>query len=485
MTQGKNIVLCSDGTGNSANKGRGTNVWKIFEAVDLIGHTRNHSLKEQVAFYGDGVGTARFKLFKVISGAIGIGLSRNVKELYTELCRVYAPGDVIYLFGFSRGAFTVRTLAGLIEHCGIIETHRRAWSGSHNGAGSQDQEPIDDIRLQELVDEAYSHFREQFWKRCGKRRRASLPTNSSAEAACAEFRKKHAVWHPKHAPERIPKIRFIGVWDTVDAVGLPFDELATAINKVWPYKFPDRKLGAHVEKACHALAIDDERRSFHPTLWEETADDKPEENDTSEPRIEQVWFPGVHSNVGGGYPKQGISLVALCWMMRKAKEAGLRFLDNSFQHYWEHMNVDDKLYDPRAGLAIYYRYKPRDIAALCRESGDVEPKVHVSALYRTARGTDGYAPGNLPGDFSVVPFDPEAGVPGEQEEVLQDVVQRISGDVPKDQPLAVESSTEAEIATVSNRPLEVLTAGYASAGTCTRCHQASRKEGFGPPLPLP
>ena len=136
MTQGKNIVLCSDGTGNTANKGRGTNVWKIFEAVDLNGHKSDRSLRRQVAFYGDGVGTERFKLLKLISGAFGFGLRRNVKQLYTELCRAYAPGDEIYLFGFSRGAFTVRTLAGLIEQCGIIETHRRAGPGDREGLGA-------------------------------------------------------------------------------------------------------------------------------------------------------------------------------------------------------------------------------------------------------------------------------------------------------------------------------------------------------------
>jgi Uncharacterized alpha/beta hydrolase domain (DUF2235) len=111
----KNIAICADGTGNSAVKGRGTNVFKLYEAVDQVGHRLTPGLKAQVALYHDGVGTESFKWIRLASGATGWGLSRNVKQLYGELARVYAPGDKLFLFGFSRGAFTVRTLAGLIH----------------------------------------------------------------------------------------------------------------------------------------------------------------------------------------------------------------------------------------------------------------------------------------------------------------------------------------------------------------------------------
>jgi uncharacterized protein (DUF2235 family) len=103
----KRIVVCSDGTGNTAIKGRGTNVFKMFEAIDLNGHRLDPALTPQVAIYDDGVGTEDFKPLKLIGGAFGWGLSRNVKQLYKELARVYDPGDEIYMFGFSRGAFTV------------------------------------------------------------------------------------------------------------------------------------------------------------------------------------------------------------------------------------------------------------------------------------------------------------------------------------------------------------------------------------------
>src|SRR5436189_1818705 len=111
----KNIVVCSDGTGNQDIKGRGTNVFKLFEAVDLNGHRTDPRLDTQLAFYDDGVGTRGNVIQRVWGGAAGLGLKENVKELYRELSRVYDPGDSIYLFGFSRGAFTVRTLAGVIS----------------------------------------------------------------------------------------------------------------------------------------------------------------------------------------------------------------------------------------------------------------------------------------------------------------------------------------------------------------------------------
>src|SRR4051812_17949846 len=99
----KNIVVCSDGTGNTTIKGRGTNVFKLFEAVDVNGHRWDPHLVPQLAFYDDGVGTENFKPLKILGGAAGVGLSRNVRELYKEVARVYDPGDQIYMFGFSRG----------------------------------------------------------------------------------------------------------------------------------------------------------------------------------------------------------------------------------------------------------------------------------------------------------------------------------------------------------------------------------------------
>jgi uncharacterized protein (DUF2235 family) len=361
----KNIIICSDGTGNTSIKGRGTNVFKLFEAVDVNGHRTDVMLTPQVAFYDDGVGTSDWKLLKILGGAFGIGLSRNVRQLYKELVRVYDGGaepDQIYVFGFSRGAFTVRTLAGFINNQGILARQ------------ANDTPEALDHRIKEAYKAYRRCYRPALWRMWPWRR--LFP----------------AV--PRPTSEGKPRIRFIGVWDTVDAVGLPF-HVADIWNKlVYQFKFENRDLGQNVEQACHALAIDDERAAFSPVLWNQPA---------SETRIEQVWFPGSHSNVGGGYPKQGMSLVSLDWMMEKASHAGLRFLQSDRQFCRDHLNGDDKLYDPRAGVGVFYRWKPRDITELSRKAQIERPVVHISALERVAHGTEDYVPGNIPDTLDIFP----------------------------------------------------------------------------------
>ncbi len=369
----KNIVICSDGTGNTTSKGRGTNVFKLFEAVDVHGHRSSPFSSRQVAFYDDGVGTEPWKPIRLLTGALGLGLSRNVKELYADLARAYEPGDQIYLFGFSRGAFTVRTLAALIAGCGIVD-----WA----------QCASDDI-LTQRVEAAYEAYRERYQTDLSRWVLGETRRPTAAERARTGFRAQYPVLHPV-------RIRFIGVWDTVDAVGLPIAHAAEFINRfIYRFKFPDLKLSAQVDRACHAISIDDERHTFHPVMW--GGEDR---------RIEQVWFAGVHSNVGGGYPKQGMSLVALAWMLKRAEQADLRFVAADRAHYWDHQNVHDKLYDSRAGLASYYRYKPRDIGKMC-EQHHVTPEVHLSAIERILQGTDGYAPGNVPRSLEIVATEPE------------------------------------------------------------------------------
>lgn len=363
----KNIVICSDGTGNSTVKGRGTNVFKLFEAVDLNGHRTDPGLTPQVALYDDGVGTDSFLPLKLLGGAFGWGLKRNVLKLYTGLVRIYDPGDCIYLLGFSRGAFTVRTLAGMIANCGVLEA----------------QDTTDEMR--DAVADAYSAYRKRYCTLLLRKvqRKSPEAVNKSADEEMEKFKTR---WKPRPA-----QIHFLGVWDTVDSVGGPF-HISDVINTfVHQFKFPDHKLSDKIEYAAHALSIDDARAAFEPLLWE------------GQPNVEQVWFSGVHSNVGGGYPKQGMSLVTLDWMMHKASERGLRVLDSDRIFYRDHSTVDDKLYDSRAGLGVCYRWKPRDMDKLWRRSkGKGDPKVHVSVLERIAHGTDGYAPGTLSGKVKVV-----------------------------------------------------------------------------------
>jgi uncharacterized protein (DUF2235 family) len=359
----KNIILCSDGTGNADIKGRGTNVFKLFEAVDLNEHRTNPLLTTQLAFYDDGVGTQGSVLVKMMGNATGFGLSANVRQLYRELSRVYDHGDRIYLFGFSRGAFTVRTLADMIGKLGVL----RGESFTTYTA------------LREAVDAAYRAYRASYDSAL-TRQLVRLTGGADGDTRVREFKKAY-----KHHDE-VP-IEFIGVWDTVDAVGMPF-AIADFVNTlIYQFKFPDRLLGAHVRHACHALSLDDDRRAFDPVLWELTPQDAE--------RIEQVWFAGVHSNVGGGYPKQGMSLVALDWMLAHAETHGLRLQPLDNEMFRGHASVDDMMYNPRAGLGLFYRWAPRDVRAHCGKSG-IAPSIHLTAIERIAHGTDDYAPGNIP-----------------------------------------------------------------------------------------
>ena len=200
---------------------------------------------QQVSIYHDGVGTESLKWLRIFTGATGSGLSRNVKQLYGELARVYESGDRIFLFGFSRGAFTVRTLAGLINACGILDVSRYGSNGL----------------FEKGIRETYTEYRRKYqtWlsRKCSVKHREEAGSRETAEASTT-------CDIPGFDGGSPPVIHFIGVWDTVDAVGLPL-HLADLVNTlIWRFKFPDTKLSQKVGFACHALAIDESRRSFAP-----------------------------------------------------------------------------------------------------------------------------------------------------------------------------------------------------------------------------
>jgi uncharacterized protein (DUF2235 family) len=319
----KNLVLFSDGTGNSAAKLSKTNVWRVYQAVDLR-DPQKPEIPRQFAFYDDGVGTSTFKPLALLGGAFGVGLARNVLDLYVFLCRVYEPGDRIYAFGFSRGAFTIRVLVGLVTCEGLLRY-----------GGSEEE-------LRRLSRDAYRTYR-------AKRFTSANPLVSALRRARdaglgwwnrMRGRKTYAQAKadPHMSVNEVP-IEFLGLWDTVDAYGLPVDELTRAIDHfVWPLTMRDYKLSPMVRRACHALALDDERNTFHPRLWNEVpvdgapgtgvVDANRHTRHIRDERISQVWFAGVHSNVGGGYPNDGLSYVSLQWMMREAEHQGLRFEDS-------------------------------------------------------------------------------------------------------------------------------------------------------------
>ena len=233
---GRKLIILSDGTGNSAGKVVGTNVWRFYQALDVSG-------SDQIARYDNGVGTSKFKPFAIIGGAVGWGLKRNLLDLYTFLCRNYQTGDDIYFFGFSRGAFTVRVLTRFVLSEGLVS----------------DFSSQDDLRwkskylYRRFRSKQKTKFKMEFIGRMIRDVIVFLWTAGS----------KGILLKPPQTIH-VPAIKFVGVWDTVDAYGLPIRELKQGIDKyLWPLALEDRELDPAIEKACHALSIDDRRRTFH------------------------------------------------------------------------------------------------------------------------------------------------------------------------------------------------------------------------------
>jgi uncharacterized protein (DUF2235 family) len=403
----KNIVLLSDGTGNSSKAFFKTNVWRLFQVLDL------RDPEVQIAFYDDGVGTSSFRLFAILAGAFGIGLMRNVVAIYSFCCRNYEPGDRIYCFGFSRGAFTIRLVAGMIANYGLAQYN-------HN-----------ELDLARSATEVYRDYRRQF-------NFTTLRFVPSLFDVCDAVLRLWGLLtrRPKPALTPIDSVHFIGVWDTVAAYGGPIQEITRAIDHwVWPLSMPDRFMNAKVHKACHAVSLDDEREAFHPVIWDQryvrSVDVLPGQKKTKwlfdlnyhtpsvtgrplqvpphqrmdlapidRERISQVWFAGVHADVGGGYPQNGLSYVSLDWMLDRATAYGLRILEPQRERLVvPYVDPFDKLNESRRGLAAYYRYKPRDIA-----------EIYAEPTYKPASGRDwSYVRALL------------TGKPGLQEEILADL----------------------------------------------------------------
>jgi T6SS, Phospholipase effector Tle1-like, catalytic domain len=217
----------------------------------------------------------------------------------------------------------------------------------------------------------------------------------------------------------VPTIEFIGVWDTVAAYGLPADEITRGFsNWIWPLELPNRALSERVLFARHAIALDDERTTFHPVLWTER-DVEPQAADTpgslSEQRLVQVWFVGMHANVGGGYPDDALAFVPLLWMLKEARIRGLDFKSepdddpDTFKVVRSAEDKDGRLYNSRSGLGSYYRYGPRKIIDLCNDKdNDVYialPKIHESVFARIDSGANAYAPIGLPPNYVVATDD--------------------------------------------------------------------------------
>ncbi len=335
----KRIVICCDGTWNTPDqfdrgKRRPTNVTKTALAVA----EQDEQGVRQIVFYDKGVGTNWLK--RRIGGLFGFGLSKNIKDAYRFLVAHYNEGDQVFLFGFSRGAFTARSTAGLVRNCGLL----RREHGDKFAA-------------------AYKLYR--------RRNDDSKPTKTEARL----FRKSYS--------QEVP-IHFIGVWDTVGALGIPLLMLRF-LN--WRFRFHDVDLSSKVANAFQALAIDERRGPFRPSIWNQQKHAPPEQ------ALEQVWFPGVHSNIGGGYVDTGLSDIAFEWMLQKAQTCGLVFDRNEVPD-GIHPNPLGELRNSRKG---FYRVLPQcDRPIDDNRYEKANECVHPSALERKeAVQEPQYAPKNL------------------------------------------------------------------------------------------
>jgi uncharacterized protein (DUF2235 family) len=293
----KKLVLCCDGTWNRADQEKDdaptpTNVVKLAYRV-----AKRDGPTLQVVYYHQGVGTGN-AVDRYSGGAFGDGLEENIHDAYRFLIANYETGDEVYLFGFSRGAYTARSLAGMIRKCGVLK--RAA------------------VRQYRAALDLY---------------RSSQDGPDSPKALA--FKGANAIDGPANVP-----IHFIGVWDTVGALGIPLRGLRSLTRQ--DYQFHDTALSGSVRFAYHALAIDEHRAPFEPTLWQALG--KPGQT------MEQVWFCGAHSDVGGGYPETGLSDQALDWMLAKAKGAGLALDETAIAALPLHPEPKGKLHDSKTGL---------------------------------------------------------------------------------------------------------------------------------------
>jgi len=333
----KRIVICCDGTWNTPDKNDAgvpvpTNVVKIAQAVSRTARDGT----AQLMYYDPGVGTSGSWLQRAIDGATGSGLSNNILEAYRYLISCYEAGDQLFFFGFSRGAFTVRSLAGLIRNSGILRPD----------AG-------------DLLDRAFALYR--------ARRLSTHPKEKEATL----FRRTYAV-------SDITPIKFIGVWDTVGALGNPL--LLRSIPGRG-YRFHDRRLSSTVEHAYHALAIDEKRPHFRATMWHQ----QPHAQKQS---FQQVWFVGVHSNIGGGYPSSGLSDIALEWMADKARQCGLDIGSMDIK------TDQPKLEESRKGFYLLFPplHRPMDKPDL--REGPTHESLHPSVI-DYYKSVSSYRPRNL------------------------------------------------------------------------------------------
>jgi uncharacterized protein (DUF2235 family) len=321
----KNIAFFADGTWDEPASN--SNVYKLFSAAARIDGV-------QITAYDSGVGTDGNPVSDILGGALGDGLFQKIKQGYADVAANYAPGDLIFLFGFSRGAFTARSLAGMIAACGLPTVNQN------------------DPQCLDMAFEAY---------RDTSQRPMLLATLNET-----------------YKMDR-PGIQFIGVWDTVGSLGIP--AIFGGID-VGQYGFLDTGLHPDIANAVQAVSIDEQRLQFQPALW--TSAPVPGQS------ITQVWFSGVHCDVGGGYaPDPGgaaLSNITLHWMAQYAQKCGLQFKPDAFP---AEPQLADSLATLHNSLTGLYRITPH------RRNVVSGSPLFASVQQRCATPTANYTPGNL------------------------------------------------------------------------------------------
>lgn len=331
----KNIIILSDGTGQKGGVGSNTNVYKLFNMLeDRTG--------KQIVYYDPGIGTD----WKKITGSIaGRGISKNIMECYQFIFENFEANDEIFLFGFSRGAATVRSLSAFIHLFGILPQSRS-----------------------DLINEAFKIYRIK----------NPLIREKKAESF---IQKHHTMWC---------KIKFLGVWDTVAALGLPVKWISVILDPLFPHKFHSFELSDSVSFARQALAIDEERKAFNPVLWNSL------KNDVETKRMKQVWFCGVHTDVGGGYSEEELSNISLKWMINEAVDKGLIIYKKSPAYknlIKSESNVNGTMHNEQKGFpGSLFKSMKRN----WNKTTHSEPCIHESVFHRTKNNENCSSPAYSP-----------------------------------------------------------------------------------------
>lgn len=322
------LIVCCDGTWNAPDNSDGgvaapTNVRQMFNFLPS-------EPGEQETRYQSGVGTGGF-IDRAVGGILGYGLSEDIRDCYQWLADKYKTGDQIILLGFSRGAYTARSLAGMITKYGLV-----------------DFTYVKDEDRDNVVKQVYREgYRQQ------------------------ESRSYLEVHHHLEFYPNSDQVLFLGVWDTVGALGIPNDKaLLDLFDNPKNYEFHNVCLSPKVQCARHAVAIDEERGSFCPTLWETD----------QHPDVKQIWFPGVHSDVGGGYREKGLSDGALQWMIEELKHKVPNLHWDQPQVTQVVPNPQDELHESHQGFMKILVTAPRAIPNL--DQGPGQDCLHTSVMAR-------------------------------------------------------------------------------------------------------